>query len=87
MEKLTSAWLYGVKECLATTTLTNPPITSTPNEGEFLALEAGGVYTGELACNRADSGMRDPVRNDVQPDHACGVSLFFKGSFTILLVL
>jgi hypothetical protein len=46
-----------------------------PNEGDFLELEAGGVYTGELACNRADSGMRDPVRNDPQPDHACGVSL------------
>jgi len=45
-----------------------------PNEGDFLELEAGGVYTGELACNRADSGMRDPVRNDPQPDHACGVS-------------
>jgi hypothetical protein len=47
-----------------------------PNEGDFLELEAGGVYTGELACNRADSGMRDPVRNDVQPDHACGVSVY-----------
>jgi len=46
-----------------------------PNEGDFLELEAGGVYTGELACNRADSRMRDPVRNDIQPDHACGVSL------------
>jgi len=45
-----------------------------PNEGDFLELPAGGVYTGELACNRADSMMRDPVRQDVQPDHACGVS-------------
>lgn len=44
-----------------------------PNEGDFLELPAGGVYTGELACNRADSMMRDPVRQDVQPDHACGV--------------
>lgn len=45
-----------------------------PNEGDFLELEAGGVYTGELACNRADTEMRDPVRTDPQPDHACGVS-------------
>ena len=45
-----------------------------PNEGDFLELPAGGVYEGELACNRADSRMRDPVRNDVQPEHACGVS-------------
>jgi hypothetical protein len=53
-----------------------------PNEGDFLELEAGGVYTGELACNRADSMMRDPVRNDVQPDHACGVSLPSYGTLT-----
>lgn len=45
-----------------------------PNEGDFLELPAGGVLHAELACNRADSRMRDPVRNDPQPDHACGVS-------------
>jgi hypothetical protein len=45
-----------------------------PNEGDFLELTAGEVFTGELACNRADSRMRDPVRTDQQPVHACGVS-------------
>lgn len=45
-----------------------------PNEGDFLELPAGGILTGELACNRADSKMRDPVRVDPQPEHACGVS-------------
>jgi hypothetical protein len=45
-----------------------------PKAGDFMQLPAGGTYKGELACNRADSKLRDPIRTDAQPNHACGVS-------------
>lgn len=32
------------------------------------------LISGELGCNRGDTRMRDPVRNDVQPEFACGTS-------------
>ena len=44
-----------------------------PKTGDFMILPAGGTYKGELACNRADSKLRDPRRTDAQPVHACGV--------------
>jgi len=43
-----------------------------PKTGDFMELPAGGTYKGELACNRADSKLRDPRRTDAQPIHACG---------------
>lgn len=43
-----------------------------PLEGDFMDLPSGGTYMGELACNRADSRMRDPSRTDAQPQYACG---------------
>jgi len=43
-----------------------------PIAGDFMQLPAGGTYKGELACNRADSKLRDPRRTDAQPVHACG---------------
>jgi hypothetical protein len=46
-----------------------------PVAGDFMDLPSGGTYMGELACNRADSKMRDPARTDAQPMYACSVSL------------
>lgn len=45
-----------------------------PKSGDFMQLPAGGTYKGELACNRADSKLRDPRRTDAQPNFACDVS-------------
>lgn len=45
-----------------------------PKNGDFMELPAGGTYKGGLACNRADSRLRDPKRTDAQPLHACDVS-------------
>jgi hypothetical protein len=45
-----------------------------------MELPAGGTYKGELACNRADSKLRDPRRTDTQPNFACSVSVLFLSS-------
>lgn len=51
-----------------------------PKSGDFMELPAGGTYKGELACNRADSKLRDPRRTDAQPNFACSVSVLISSS-------
>ena len=44
-----------------------------PKDGDFMVLESGSNYTGELGCNRAWTTMRNPAMTGPLNYYACPV--------------
>ncbi|WVF70056.1 hypothetical protein IAT40_004843 [Kwoniella sp. CBS 6097] len=42
-----------------------------PKSGDFMILPAGGSYNGEVACNRAQTRLRNPADKSAQFKYAC----------------